>query len=216
MRFRLAGLAGALFVTSLLAQSPPPSFPVPSPLTGYAGRLVDSIGVRDFMYPVRTLRSDLVKIAPELDYIFMKAGGCVFGAYRLSTFASKIGGPLITLSPAHPFPPTERYLPFDMSVDPQRMGSGWAMYFLDGQDRLYDFDWDDRGYIYLAYSEWGFGIVNLQGQLISQVTNSPYPANPIAIVAFTMASGGEHYLVVSDGQTSSAIYNVTNPAAPSL
>ncbi|MGZ7042279.1 MAG: hypothetical protein ACXVH7_10855, partial [Thermoanaerobaculia bacterium] len=88
--------------------------------------------MRDFQIPSRTLRADMVKIAPELDFIFVKAGGGVFAAYRLSTFPSKLGSPLTTLTPPRTPPFTEMYLDFDMSVDPQRPGSGWNAPQFDG------------------------------------------------------------------------------------
>src|SRR4051794_27663326 len=100
MRLSLCALALSVCTVTITAQNaPPPQSPVPTPLTAYAGRFLDSSEVRDWQAPIRTLRADVVKVAPEHDRIFIKAGGGVFGAYKLSTFVSRLGSPLTTLNP---------------------------------------------------------------------------------------------------------------------
>src|SRR5207237_9966768 len=37
--------------------------------------------------------------------------------------------------------------------------NGWQIVLADGQKRLFQFDVDDQGYLYLAYSLFGWGIV---------------------------------------------------------
>ena len=107
-----------------------------------------------------------------------------------------------------------------MSVNPENYFSGWQVVEVDGQTRLRDFDFDERGYIYLAYSFWGFGIVDLNGTLISQRTVDAlnYYA-PVVIMTF--AESGKQYLLVSDAQPNdsfgpgvSAIYDVSDPSTP--
>jgi hypothetical protein len=154
--FSLALSAGAQ--NTSITQPPPP------PFIEHLGLFVDSGSTNDFQQPTRTLRASRIKIAREHDRIFVKAGGSIFGAYTRSGLVESIDGPLST--GVH----GERYVPFAMTVDPQR--GGWQTIALDGHERLYDFDWDSRGYIYLAYSIWGFGIVDLDGALQSQTQPS--------------------------------------------
>ena len=203
---RLAVVAVFAFALPLTAQNTPQPTPPPAPFTGYLGRFLDSASTPDFQAPNRTLRAVAIKFDRAHDRIYLQAGGGYFAAYRLSTFISRLGSPFAT--GAH----GEKYLLFDMSVNPESPGSGWQTLAADGQERLRDFDFDARGYIYLAYSIWGFGIVDFQGQLMHQVTVGT--DDPVPDVALTFASGGLQYLIVSDAQSSSVLWNVTDPANP--
>ena len=141
-RIRAAICAAATLLCALSAFSqnaPLPQPPFPSPITSFTGRFVDSTSTPDFQFPNRTLRAYWVKIAPELDRIFVVLGAGTFASYKLSTFASRLSEPLAT------GPHGEKFLPPEMRVDPERPGSGWTIVLLDGQERLFDFDWDERG-----------------------------------------------------------------------
>jgi hypothetical protein len=196
-----------LFAAALHAQStPPPSGVVVPPITGYAGRYLDSAQTPNFQgNPTRTLRAQLVKVAPERGLILMKLSGSLFGVYNLHTFASRLTGSLSTGGHG------EKYLPPDVfSVDPENPSSGWTTFATDGQERLFDFDYDDRGYFYLAYSIWGFGIVDSAGVKQSQVVSPP--VYPLRIL--TVRDGANVRAIVSDASSTSVVYDVTNPATP--
>jgi hypothetical protein len=205
-RVRFALLAFLIFAIPLVAQNAPPPSPPPAPFTGFLGRFLDSTSIQDYQGTNRTLRADAIKFDRARDRIYMRAGGGYFVAYRLSTFISRLGSPFAT--GAH----GEKYLPFEMSVNPEAMFSDWQTIAVDGQLRLRDFDFDSRGYIYLAYSIFGFGIVDLQGHLIKQVTNQDYEPTPR--IAVTFAHDAHQYLIVSDADSSSVLWDVTDPVNP--
>jgi hypothetical protein len=188
--------------------TPPPSSAFIPPITGYAGRYLDSAQTPNFQgNPARTLRAQLVKVAPERGLILMKLSGGLFGVYNLSAFASRLSGPLSTGGHG------EKYLPPDVfSVDPEH-SSEWTTFAADGQERLLDFDYDDRGYFYLVYSIWGFGIVDSTGAKISQVNPVGFPGVFIPERILAVRDGAKVYVIVSGG-VGAAVYDVTNPAAP--
>jgi len=139
-----------------------------------------------------------VRVAPELDRIFAKtqATSAAFLIWRLSTFPNDVqgfGGPLL--------PPL-------VVVDPSDPSSGWSYVAFDGAG-LVDFDWDDRGYIYLSYDGNGFGIVNASGQLQSQINFET--TNQIKVIP----SGGHYYALVN-AAGGTRVYDVTNPSSPQL
>src|SRR5437870_3072923 len=191
---------------SAFAQTAPlPVGPFPPPITAFRGRYLDSTNTQDFQSQPRTLRAAWTKSAPELDRLFMIIGGGTFASYRLSTFASRVATePLATSLHG------EKLLPPEMRVDPERPGSGWVTPLTDGQERLFDFDWDDRGNIYLAASVWGWGIVDLNGHLIKQI-----PDDVFALHVFSFLNGNTYYALVGENSTSK-LYDVTNPSSPTV
>ncbi len=200
----------ALFSAHLHAQStPPPSGAIPPPLTGYVGRYLDSAQTREFQgAPTRTLRARLVKVAPERGLILMAISGTVFGVYNLPAFADRAAHePLSTGGHG------EKFLPPDVfSVDAEHQ-PGWVAPLSDGQDRLFDFDYDDRGLFYLAYSVYGLGIVDSSGALVKQVI----PAAVLPLRVLAVRTGAGVFAVVSDPSSSAtAVYDVTTPSTPAL
>lgn len=96
----------------------------------------------------------------------------------------------------------------DFTIDPAAPGSGWAGPVGFSPD-LGDVVFDPRGYVILTFgSFFGLGIVDTNGHLIAQI-----PAAVGASVLFE--SGGRQYLVART-LASGVIYDVTNPAAPTL
>lgn len=200
------------FVTAQTA--PPPPTPYPTPVTGYVGRYLDSSTTPQIQYispsQPRTLRADKVKVAPERDMLYMIVGSTFVGQ-TLSTYADRVAaGPLATVPRGGGFfGPGEKYLPFEKWVDADR-SPGWSAPFQDGQDRLFDFDWDDRGYTYLAYSVYGFGIIDANFQKVSQLLGE-LTLSPTNVVVFR--NGASYYALLTEGHNAS-IYDVTNPSAP--
>ena len=195
---------------SAAQDAPPPPTPYPSPITGFVGRYVDSSQVPSIQCPPRTFRADLVKAAPEFDRLYMIVGSTFVGQ-TLSTFPERVASGPLQLAPAicrtdFGFP-RERYLPFEQWMDPERT-PGWSAPAVDSQQRLYDFDWDDRGYIYLAYSVFGLGIIDQDFQKVAQL----FPNSPRQVVSFT--HGASYYILYSDGFATANILDVTDPASP--
>jgi uncharacterized repeat protein (TIGR01451 family) len=202
-RYCFALAVVAVSISAAVAQNAPsPQPPFPAPISGFQGRFLDSTQVQDFQFPNRTLRAMSTKSAPELDRLFMILGGGTLAAFRLSTFTSRLSEPLATS--AH----GEKYLEPEMRVDPERPGSGWTTFLADGQQRLIDFDWDDRGNIYIAASIWGWAIVDLNGRLVRQGLDNAYRS------ILTFKSGGRYYALLCDGAPRSDLYDVTAPTNP--
>ncbi len=139
--------------------------------------------------------------------MYVRAGGGYFVGYQLSTFTSRIGTPLST------FFNGEQYLPFDMYVNPET-DPMWQLVLADGQNRLFDFSFVSRGDIYLAYSIWGFGIVDSQGHLLKQITAGGVNNDPTPSVILTFASANHQYVITSDGSSDSTLYDATDPTNP--
>jgi uncharacterized repeat protein (TIGR01451 family) len=146
-----------------------------------------------------------VKVAPELDRVFMIVAGDLFAAYRLSSFPNDVTKPLVEYRPGQ-----EQYAPFLFDVDPTREGSGWTTFGVDGEP-LRDFDYDDRGNIALAYGAWGWGLVDATGALLNQQTNQSGRVVPGGIELLRV---GSSYYALVFGTAATDVYDVTNASAP--
>lgn len=193
-----------------------PLWPWNAPISAFKGRFIDSTGTRDYQAPLRTLRARAAVFAGDRDRVFMMMGS-TFAAWTTSSFFTKLGGEMSRAGQhIDPTPlPGEQYLQWDGSVYAET--DGWKVKTTDGQDRLYGFDYDDRGYIYLAYSAYGWGIVqdNLSGgggkmALVSQVVNAPVA--PSAALAFK--NNGKYYVAIGGGANTCALYDVSTPSVP--
>lgn len=185
---------------------PLPTWPYDPAKLDFLGRYLDSTGVRPFQGPVRTYRAFEVAVVPELDRIFMIAGGGTFASYEMSEFIVDLGStPMATASHG------EKHLPFFSSVYAEARDSGWVIFPTDAFQVLTGFDWDARGFRYLAYSNSGWGIVRDDGSLVSQVISGPTSA--VHIVAFR--DGGAHHVAVTN-ELSTSIYDVTDPSSPAF
>ena len=227
-----------------------PTYPYSSPIVNHTGRYVDSSNVPQFMnIGIRTIRAQAIRVAKNqrgstAPRIYIQLGSAI-GAYTLDTFFStKLPAGMISIgsvfgavgqSPPGRNPP-EKFVKWDQFLYPEAANTGWRAPFQDGQDRLGDFDFDDRGYVYAAYTVFGWGIVKDDGksdgshmvkvsQMIPGGNNSEpakYPktlddtsgVSPETIVVFK--TGGKYYVVISDKVRSTAIWDVTDPAAPRL
>lgn len=215
-----------------------PTWQYDDPLFAFTGRVVDSQATQNIQHQgMRTLRAGIVRSAysrrgdaPPRVYAYI--GLATFGAYSLETFPKTLGSKMITVrdvakrSVALRTSGPERVAKPDAVVYPEKDNSGWQVPFVDSAERLKDFDFDDRGYVYLAYDVFGFGIVRDTGQtgiaILPIVEGSQQIASlegmqPDKIIA--VKSGGRYYLAVSYMGNSLAgrrIFDVTDPAAPTL
>jgi PKD repeat protein len=209
-----------------------PMFPYSLPINDHVGRLVDSANMIDTTDGMRTARAGKVRYAPPKGSfpgrVYVQLGATI-GAYSANTFFSSTlpAGmqPVSKISTGRKYSrnPLERITPPDAFVYPESTTSGWKLYNSDGNDRLYDFDVDDRGYVYAAYSIFGWGIMRDDGTKTG-VTQLPLTqqwieANEVPFgpkLIFTIKAGNEYYTVVSAGgisdSSSVAVYNTTNPA----
>jgi hypothetical protein len=203
---RLVVLLLALPSAAFAQNTPPPAPPFPAPIIGYDGRYVDSGQTPDFQFPDRTIRTYKAKTAPELNLMLTSISGSTFAAYDLSTLPSRLASPARATG-AH----GEKYLAPDIVFDAQAPGSGFVIVPQDGQQFLRDFDYDRRGNFYLSYGPWGFGIIDGGGHLLSQLM-PPFSV----LTGMSVQVGNAYYALVSDGDSLTDVYDVTNPAAPSL
>lgn len=207
-----------------------PTFPYPLPIKAHVGRYVDSVNTSDWTYHFRTARAAEVVVAPTQrgsapPRVYMQIGSALVG-YSIDTFfTSKLPGGMTDIFtgfgiPQHPGV-NEVALKPDGFVYAEAPGSGWKVTLIHGQDTMFGFDYDDRGYLYMANSLMGWGIIKDDGRtggggfpLIQQVVDNGPGLQIPNIEAKGIASikaGTEYYTLVFNPGGDVAIYNVTNP-----
>ncbi len=196
-----------------------PTYPYSLPLKDHAGRFVDSTRTRDYQQPLRTLRARGLKISPENGQIYMMLGSS-FVTYKLSNFfSSKLGQPLSVANnhqDGNTTVPGEQYLAWDGYFYAEK--SNWNCPIQDGQDRLFDFDWDDRGDIYLAYSVFHWGILQQTPSGVTSVKQVVNDADPSPTMIASFKAGSKYYAYVTSSSSAkeATIWDVTNVTNPSL
>lgn len=195
-----------------------PTAPISSPIVRHVGRYLDSTQVRDMQGPIRTFRARRVAIVPERDRVYMRIGS-TFAVYRLSTFFSQdLGTPLASVVAGTRIPP-EQYLRFFDFVYPEQ-DDDWITEPADGQDRLGEgFDWDDRGYVYLPYKVFGWGIYRDTNPSYPLQFERQYQAGSLYVTAATIISvrdGDAYYALVADDSGNATVVEVTQPKYASL
>jgi PKD repeat protein len=185
-----------------------PLYPYSSPFVNHTGRFLDSVWVADQHRNPRTMRAHGLSVSPETGRVYARIGAH-FVAWNLSTFFTQdLGKPLSSSLIRQRSDRVEQYLPWTAHVYPEESGSGWDAYLWDGQDRLYDYAWDDRGYAYVAYAPWGWGIVDEKSlKLVRQVEES-------AQVIGSFKASGRYYVVSSVVAFQSILWDVTQPTNP--
>jgi hypothetical protein len=207
VRIPLRFLPLVLFSFSLSAQN----FPSPSaaayPSLRYEGRFLDSTQTGERASTNWTLRSEKIRVAADLDRVFVLYGGQRVAAWQLSSFIARL-----TTEPLSEFVPGgERHLPPDLVIDPLGAGSGWNVPSPNARS-VFDFALDDRGNVVVSVQR-GFGIVNSSGTLLHQEgAETEYAASMIEVVR----SGAAYYLLACRSTTTTEIWNITDPAEPTL
>ena len=217
------GTPGTLCTVCAAPYTNLPVVPFPSQFKNFVGRFVDSSRAKSCQQPVRTIRAQGAKVAAERDRIYMTLGSTV-SAYTLSTFSSRLAQGVTngTVPGCFPGPPAPQWLVPDASFYAEI--SDWACPVIDGQDRLYDIDWDDRGYVYVAYTVFGWGILQDNNVSLTSVEQRPVDqADPVSGVCPGMCTGpqaisafkaGTQYYVIVASDAEGQIWNVTTPSAP--
>ncbi|HEV7241012.1 MAG TPA: PKD domain-containing protein [Thermoanaerobaculia bacterium] len=232
-----------------------PTYPYSSPIIDHTGRYVDSSIIAQYMHiGIRTIRAQVIRVAknqrgaaPPRIYIQL---GSAIGAYSLdSFFSTKLPGGMISIGTlfgqvALTGPdrvPPEKMLKWDGFVYPEASNTGWYCPFQDGVDRLGDFDFDDRGNLYAAYTVFGWGILKDAGETNAahlkttvQMVAPPAPPKPGEVprppgqyekpdtsavtpeTIFVFKTGSKYYAVISDKVRSTAVWDVTDPANPRI
>lgn len=155
-----------------------PTYPYGPPLKDFVGRYVDSSNTAQFQHiGFRTARAGRIRTAattrgsaPPRMYV---AIGEAVGAYTLDKFfATKLPGGMVSVGTVKTGQqvggfgrtPLEKILMWDGFLYPEAKDAKWHVPFQDGQTRLFDFDFDDRGYLYAAEGIFGWGIVKDDGR----------------------------------------------------
>ncbi|MGZ8810872.1 MAG: hypothetical protein ACXW29_07010, partial [Thermoanaerobaculia bacterium] len=194
-----------------------------APISSFTGRFLDSSNTSEWFLPVRSLRASDVTVMPGLNRIYFRLGNGTVGSYSLGSFFSRLeaGEPII-----FPFPgdvgalsqranKPELLLKWDEFFNPEKTGS-WKTFNIDGSERLMGFDVDDQGYVYIATTIFGWGIVKdgmtaggSQMQSIFQNTVDEGGNAPNKIIA--LKGSGRYYALLSSGGKS-AMFDVTDRA----
>jgi hypothetical protein len=133
-----------------------------APIATFTGRFLDSTNTSEWFAPFRTARAYMVLVRPDIDRIYFRYGNGTVVAYSLSRFFTRLeaGEPL--LFPISPRPGNrgsspEVFLNWDDWFNPEI--SSWKTFNIDGGTRMTGFDVDDKGYVYVASTIFGWGIV---------------------------------------------------------
>ena len=201
------------------------------PTLRFVGRFTDSEATKEYQFYYRTARARGVTFLessdPTKSRIYMMVGSGV-GAYNTDTFFSRLAAhetlyPASAIptrpSPNYRSPFSELFLWWDRWFYAEQSDGAWILGGGDGQDRLYGIDADDRGYVYMAYSTYGWGIARDdfgtgadRMPSVFQHLGEASDVTPISIVLSKVDS--EYYVVVSSGNDKAQVWRVTRPANP--
>lgn len=209
-----------------------PTYPYDDPLVAHAGRYVDSSTTGNVQNAgMRTVRARVTRVAPERNRIYVAMGEAI-GAYTLDQFfTTNLRQPMVPVNTIEVNTATAwtRYgEPYEKLTRPESLfyaealDSGWTTYLQDGQRVLTDFDADDRGYVYIGTTMFGWGIAEderaTDGRHMRFVFQEPNPSVYPSIVFVLKSGTSYHAVVASSSRTDGAIllYDVTAPAAPKV
>jgi hypothetical protein len=212
----------------------------PDPMKSFVGRFLDSHATADYQVGFRTARAGDASISSNMfrydrdhNRLYMQVGSAVF-AYNADTFFSRLNGGEALTSVANVgvtaavsrFGATfESIFPHDSFFYAEN-APGWLCAGQDGQDRLFGYDVDDRGYLYMAYSVFGWGIAKddykTGGAPLTPVYQwLPSPSSPTDLVPTgdvipVKTSAGSYYAIVSQRNmtSTSEVYDVSDPTQP--
>lgn len=173
------------------------------PIKGYVGRLIDSPLVAPTQQGFRPARGYWFRISGKRVYI--TTGSAVL-AYDVNTLFSRlaggealVAGNTIGVAGTTRFGPIDYMLKWDQFFNAEG-GSSWTTQIADGDQRLFEVDFDDRGYVYLGYSIFGWGVVRdsyvNSGSSMEEVFQGSaydFTENVLSV----KASDGRYYLILS-------------------
>lgn len=210
--------AGSPADSCTVCPAPLPTYPYSAPIKAFKGRFMDSHRTKDYQQPERTYRARKFQHEPSTQRVYAMYGSTV-AAWSETSFFTKLGGPLSgppatrlnsdgTVAEA-----SERYVAPDSTFYAEK---SWIIQVVDGQIRLFDLATDDRGYVYPAYSAFGWGVLRDTGSLVSvkQITNADPIAPPSSPSSIVVAKSGSRYLAVVGWRSGYTVYDVTVPASP--
>ena len=195
------------------------------PIATFTGRYLDSQDTRAYQTTFRTARASIIRIAPDRKRIYMLIGSAIF-SYDINTFFARLqAGEIMMPSTQMPVsPPNIRFNPATPEVFLRydsyfyaEYGSPWTTTLPDGQDRLFGYDWDERGNVYLAYGIFGWGVLHddpsTTGMMPTLHQHYPSEVVPFRVLELTTTTG-QHYLLVSQADNTILVFRVDDPANP--
>jgi PKD repeat protein len=179
------------------------------PITSFTGRYLDSSNTSEWFKPFRTARAKYVLPMPALDRIYFRYGDGSVASYRLSTFFTRLqanerlaywapdGMVYRTVGGGSP----EVWLKWDTWFNPELGGTNWTTNNVDGSLRMTFFDVDDKGYVYIASTLYGWGIVKddfttLGGTMQTQVQKYPSAKGDSAPSTIASVKGATKYYAI--------------------
>ena len=222
-----------------------PTYPYSGVLIDHVGRYVDSSSTQSYQMwanAFRTARARTIRTAPTRrgtapPRVYIQIGNAM-AAYSLDTFFTTTlpgGMKPITFRFGGAGQGREKYLDWDGYVYPEGAGSGWQTDGGDFQDpmaKAVPFDHDDRGYVYVAYEKFGWGIVSDDGRSdgghlpkviqfvatpkaeFTKVLQNTTKVKAEAIVSLKV--GSSYYVVTADRDSNMAIFDATNASKPTV
>lgn len=204
-----------------------PTYPYTLPFADHIGRTVDSSWTQNFQHVgIRTVRAGKTRVSADGARLYMALGEAV-GVYTLSTFfTERLLQPIAPVSViktgskvSRAGAPLEKIVAPDAFFYAEATTSGWTTHLVDVQKILNDFDSDDRGYLYVTTTIYGWGIHRDDGR--TNGTHLPYvtqqQTNYTGKTIFVLKNGTGYFAVLSGGASTSSrtdIYDVTTPSAP--
>jgi hypothetical protein len=175
-----------------------------SPLFSFTGRYLDSSNTSEWFRPFRTARAKFVLPMPALDRIYFRYGDGSVASYKLSTFFERLetGEQLGYWAPVgiqYRAGNPEVWLRWDTWFNPEI--SDWKTSNLDGSLRMTFFDVDDQGYVYIASTFYGWGIVKddfgtLGHVMATQVQKYPFTRSDSAPNMIAVVKGDTKYYAI--------------------
>ncbi|HSP14465.1 MAG TPA: PKD domain-containing protein [Thermoanaerobaculia bacterium] len=192
-----------------------------APIATFTGRYLDSSNTSEWFKPFRTARSKYVLAMPALDRIYFRYGDGSVASYKLSTFFTRLetGEKLAYWAPDGQFyrgGNPEVWLKWDTWFNPELGGSGWTTNQVDGSLRMTFFDVDDQGYVYIASTLYGWGIVKdtfgtLGGVMPTMVQKYPGAKGDSAPNMIAAVKGATKYYAVLGRQDMWDVTDRKNP-----
>lgn len=192
--------------------------PFTSSIKSFKGRFIYSNATRDYQL-TRTYRAWGMFPEPSTGKIYAMYGSTVAAWSEASFFAKTNGQPSAGPPAVRKDNDGELYVAPDYTFYAEAKGSGWKTYTADGQQRLFDIATDDRGYVYLATQEFGWGILRDTGAALTSVAQvfplDNNPENPAGSPkTVRVVKSGSNYIAVVGWDAGFTVYDVTTPATP--
>jgi PKD repeat protein len=184
----------------------------PAAFKTFVGRALDSHDTQQLQNnPMRTLTAYRVRIDPGHNRLYALVGSAVM-AYDLSRFFNRLEAsePLVALA-GRPGQFAERYLLPDCGQFYAEHSQEWVAPVTDGQNRLFDLAFDDRGIVYPAYSTFGWGALRATAgglENVFQIPTNDATGDPIVFNVLPVKFGGEYFVIASPESGPSALYFV--------